>query len=140
MRLSAKIIKNVSNVNHWIYADSAYIQEGQINEFYFQLVDLDKTHPAEKSEILPHFPLRYMPQGTVVTVAVTFPDLNPDNEFTVTASQPFTDDKSIYKITLASTQTPNSGTIQISLIEDGVEKVFKVSNALQVELQNRGGC
>lgn len=140
MRLNAKIIKNVSNVNHWEYADSAYVQEGQVNEFYFQLVDLDKIHSAEKSKALPDFPLRYMPQGTVVTVSVTFPDLDPTVQFSAAATQPFADDKSIWKVTLASNQLPNSGAAQITVTEDGVSRSFNLKNAIKVEMQNRGGC
>lgn len=140
MRLNAKIIKNVSNVNHWEYADSAYLQEGQINDFYFQLVDLEKIHSNEKSKALPDFPLRYIPQGTVVSVSVTFPDLNPDSQFVIAASQPFVDDKSIFKVTLGSTQLPNSGAIQIALTEDGNTRTFLLKNAIKVEAQNPGGC
>lgn len=139
MRLNAKIIKNVSSVNHWEYTDSAYLQEGQINEFYFRLVDLDKIHPGEKSKILPDFPLRYIPQGTT-TVSVTFPDLNPENEFSASASQPFADDKSIFKITLASNQVPNSGGMRISITEDGNVRSFMLKNAIKVERQQLGGC
>ena len=140
MRLNAKIIKNVSSVNHWEYTDSAYLQADQINDFYFQLVDLDKIQPGEKSKALPDFPLRYMPQGAVVSLSVTFPDLNPDNQFTVLATQPFADDKSIFKVTLSSAQVPNSGAIQVSLTEDGVVRNFNLKGAIKVELQNNGGC
>lgn len=140
MRINAKILKNVANINQWEYANQAYAQEGQINEFYFQLVDLDKTHETERSIALPDNPLRYIPQGAVVSVEVTFPDIDSASQFTVIASQPFADDKSIYKVTLASSQIPNSGGFTIKLIEDGVEKQFLVRDAIKVELLNVGGC
>lgn len=140
MRLSAKMLKNVSNVNHWEYAETAYVQEGQVNEFYFQLVDLDKIHQGEKSKILPDFPLRYMSQATEVSVEATFLDVNPDNQFAVIATQPFADDKSIFKITLTSDQVPNSGNLQISLTEDGNTKKFLIKGGIKVEMQDVGGC
>jgi hypothetical protein len=140
MRINAKIIKNVGTVNQWEYATEAYVQENQVNEVYFQLVDLDKTHSAEKSTALPDFPLRYMPQGDVISVEVTFPKIDSDDQFSVVAVQPFDDDKSIYKATLASTQVPSSGSIIIKLTEDGVERQFILKSALRVELLGVGGC
>jgi len=140
MRINAKIIKNVADVNQWEYANVAYVQEGQSNEIYIQLVDLDKTHSAEKSTALPEFPLRYMPQGTVVTLTATFPNIDSDEQFTITGAQPFADDKSIWRLPLTATDIPASGNFIITLTEDGVEKTFLIRNALSVELVNVGGC
>jgi hypothetical protein len=140
MRLNAKMLKNVSNVNHWEYAEAAFVQEGQANSFYIQLVDLDKIHPGEKSKILPDFPLRYMSQAAVFSVEVVFLDVNPDNQFTVTATQPFADDKSIFRIDLTEEQVPNSGNLQVNLTEDGVTKRFLVKGGIKVEMQDVGGC
>lgn len=140
MRINAKILKNVANVNQWEYATEAYVQEGQTNEIYLQLVDLDKTHLGEKSKALPDFPLRYMPQGAVNAIDVTFPNIDSTEEITVSATQPFSDDKSIWKVTLSSAQVPNSGNIIVKLTEDGVEKSFVVRSAVRVEMLNVGGC
>lgn len=140
MRLNAKILKNVANINQWEYTDSAHVQEGQINEIYFQLVDFDKIHAAEKSKALPDFPLRYIPQGSIVSASVIFPDINPEVEFSAIAAQPFPDDKSIFKVVLAPSQVPNSGSIRIILIEDGNEKSFILKNAIKVSILNTGGC
>ena len=63
MRLNAKILKNVVNVNQWEYTNQAHVQEGQINEIYLQLVDLDKSMGTDKSLIYPEFrnrPFRVM--------------------------------------------------------------------------------
>lgn len=140
MRLNAKILQNVSNINHWEYSTEAHLQEGQLNEFYFQLVDLAKIHPAEKSKSLPDFPLRYISQASSVTATVTFPALDSGDQFDITATQPFADDKSIWKVTIPSTQTPSSGNIVIRVTEDGVSKTFVVKSAIRVELLNVGGC
>jgi len=140
MRINAKIIKNVANVNQWEYASEATVQEGQINEVYIQLVDLDKTHAGEKSINLPDFPLRYMTQAAVFSVSVNFPALDPDNAIDVVATQPFADDKSIWKVTLAANQVPFAGNIVVTLTEDGNTRQFVVRSALKVDLLEVGGC
>lgn len=140
MRINAKMLKNVSGVNHWEYATEAYLQEGQINEFYFQLVDLNKIHPAEKSKAQPDFPLRYISQATVVSATVTFPALDSGDQFDIVATQPFADDKSIWKVTVPSAQVPSSGNIIVTLTEDGATKTFVVKSAIRVELLNVGSC
>lgn len=140
MRINAKMLRNVSGLNHWEYASEAFLQEGQINEFYLQLVDLNKIQPAEKSKSQPDFPLRYITQAAVASLVVTFPALDSGDQFDIVATQPFADDKSIWKVTIPSTQTPSSGNITVSFTEDGVQKTFVVRNAIRVELLNVGGC
>lgn len=139
MRLNAKILKNVANVNNWQYANQASIQEGQANEIYFQFVDYDKVPGSDKSSALPDSPLRYMPQGEV-SVSATFPSIDTALEFTVVATQPFADDKSIWKISLLSTQLPKSGNFKIKLTEDGADKNILAKNAIAVDLLNVGSC
>ncbi len=139
MRLNAKILKNVANVNNWQYANQASIQEGQANEIYFQFVDYDKVPGSDKSSALPDSPLRYMPQGEV-SVSATFPSIDTALEFTVVATQPFADDKSIWKVSLLSTQLPKSGNFKIKLTEDGADKNILAKNAIAVDLLNVGSC
>lgn len=140
MRLNAKILKNVASVNNWSYANQATVQEGQSNEIYFQIVDYDQIPGADKSSALPDSPLRYIPQGTVVTLSASFPSIDSAQEFTVIGIQPFADDKSIWKVTLLSTQIPKSGNFKIKLIEDGNSKNILAKNAVTVNLLNVGSC
>lgn len=133
MRLNAKILKNVASVNQWEYADQAYVQEGQINEVYLQLVDLDKALGTD-------CPLRYLSQAASIALEVTFPSIDDSTVIAASATQPFSDDKSIWRVTLAANQVPNSGAIRIKLTEDGVDKYFLVSAAISVQLLNDGGC
>jgi hypothetical protein len=140
MRLNAKILKNVANVNNWQYANQASIQEGQVNEIYLQLVDYDKVPGSDKSVALPDSPLRYIPQGTTVALVATFPSIDSAEEFEVSATQPFADDKSIWKISLLSTQLPKSGNFKLKLTEDGVDKHILVKNSIAVDLLNVGSC
>lgn len=133
MKLSAKILKNVASVNQFEYATSAHIQEGQINEIYFQIVDLDK-------KMAQNCPLRYLSQATTLAVEVTFPSIDDAQVIVSTASQPFSDDKSIWKVTLSSTQLPNSGAINVKITEDSVDRYFIVKAAVEVQLLSDGGC
>lgn len=140
MRLNAKLLKNVANVNQWQYANQASVQEGQVNEIYIQLVDLDKMPGIDKSSVLPDFPLRYIPQGAVIAVQATFPSIDDDLEFSVLGTQPFVDDKSIWKFSLSNTQLPKSGNFKVKITEDGVDKFILVKNGISVDLLNIGGC
>lgn len=141
MRLFAKILDNVYNVNSWHYVNRAYLYEGQINEIYLQLVDLSKNIKigaivGSSSD----YPLRYFSQASIVSLTVTFSSIDDTQIITAVATQPFIDDKSIWKITLPANQTPKSGSIQITITEDGVSKTFTLPNAITVELLNQGGC
>lgn len=129
MKLSAKFLKNVANVNNFQYADQWEIAEGSAQTLYFQIIDQLKED------------LRYMSQATVIdSVTVTFLDIDTEEEITKTASQPFADDKSIWMVSLSATEVPNSGAVSFSITEDGVEKKFKVNQAISVDLLEDGSC
>lgn len=140
MRLSAKMLQSVENVNSWKYSNQAYVYEGQANDVYIQLVDLAKD-PAiiQKGSMFPENPMRYVPQGTVI-VSATFPSIDDAEEFTAIAVQPFADDKSIWKFALAESQLPNTGYFKLTVSENGVEKTVSIRNAIYTELLNIGGC
>lgn len=139
MRLNAKILKNVENVNNWEYTNQAYVQEGQSNQVYIQLVDWDKTLTPEENTALPEYPLRYMPQSGAGAEAI-FPSIDDDDEITVTGVQPFTEDTSIWRFDLNASQTPKSGSFRIRLTEGGVVRQFLVRAGLSVETIEVGGC
>lgn len=142
MRLSAKMLKNVVGVNNWSHSNQAYLSEGQANDVYIQLVDLDWTTKAspEQSSAFPQYPIRYISQASAVEVKATFLDIDDDQEFEIIATQPFADDKSIFKFSLSNSQIPNSGNLLITITEDNVSKSFIIQNAITVSLLNVGGC
>lgn len=142
MRISARMLKNVVDVNHWQHSNQAYIAEGQPNDFYIQIIDLDwstKISP-EQSAAFPQFPIRYISLADDIAVVASFLDIDSDEEFQVSATQAFPQDRSIWKFTLTSDQIPNAGNVRITVTEDAIEKSFIVQNAISVELLNRGGC
>ena len=141
MRINAKMLRNVANVNQWEYANQAYLAAGQINEIYIQLVDLLKQPAIDKSLALPDRPLRYMPQYTTsIAVEATFPSVDDALTYSITGVQPFADDKSIWKFTLPSTSTPASGSFIVKITLDGSDQSFLVNNAIIVESTSVGAC
>lgn len=142
MRLSAKILKNVNHVNSWQYVSQAFMQEGQANILWLQLVDLDLSTPiaAEKSPANPEHPIRYISQATTTSATAFFDALETDTQFTIAGTQPFASDKSIFKFDLTSLQVPNSGNLKVTIIEDGISRSFVVRSAISITTLNVGGC
>ena len=128
MKLSAKFLKNVENVNSFQYVPQWDISEGSAQSLYFQIIDKQKED------------IRYMPQDAPITVKVFFLSIDDDQIIEKTATQPFTDDKSIWKIDLLVTDVPNSGAVKFSVDENGTTVTFKVSQAIVVDLLDNGGC
>jgi hypothetical protein len=129
MKLSIKFLKNVANVNTYQYVSQWNISEGSSHTLYFQFVDKLKDD------------LRYLSQATLIdSVKVTFLNIDEASEIEKTAVQAFSDDKSIWRITLNSDEVPNSGAIKVAITEDGQEKKFRVEQAIVVELLDAGSC
>ena len=94
MRLSARILDNVHDINTFKVVSEAHLSDSGPNSMHIQLIDLSKDG------------IRYMSQATVYSVSLIFPDLNDDEEFEIAASQPFSDDRSIWKAVFSSSQIP----------------------------------
>jgi len=139
MRLNAKILKNVANVNSFQYEEQAYLSEGSTNEFYFQLVDLSKLTYGKDSQEFPDHPLRYMPAAGA-TISAEFDSLEDEMKFSVNATQPFANDTSIWKVTSLSTQLPRSGNFSITLTEGLSIQKATIKQAISTALNDVGGC
>ncbi len=142
MKLNARIMKNIVDLNHWQHADVAHIAEGESNDIYIQLVDKDwSTKPSpEKSGAFVEFPIRYISKATTITVTAKFLSIDDALGFEIEATQPFAEDKSIFKFSLTSSQIPNAGNLVISVDEDGNVKTFVIKQAIEVDLINAGSC
>ena len=69
MKLSAKFLKNVSDVNNFDLIDQWDISEGSAHRLYFQIVDKQKDN------------LRYLSQATVIdAVTVTFLSIDDNSD------------------------------------------------------------
>ena len=142
MHLSARILRNVIDINHWQDANQAEVFEGQSNEIYLRLVDLGWSTSAvpEQSTAFNEFPIRFISQATNIAVTAIFRDIDEDSEFEVVGTQPFEQDRSIFKFTLNSDQMPNPGNLLVSVNEDGNVRFFTIQSAISTILTNRGGC
>jgi len=128
MRLSARILENVANINNWDIVDEAILHDGEANSFYIQIINRSKED------------IRYLTQATTYSIKVCFPSIDDAQEIEITANQPFADDKSIWKVSLTSSQIPKSGAFIVKFTEDGIERKFLVEQSLIVELLDVGGC
>lgn len=141
MRLSGRVLRNVLDVNHWQQSNQAFVQEGQENTIYVQLMDADfSTANAERSPAFIEFPIRYLSQASAVSVFAKFDAIDDEDAFEITGTKPFADDKSIWKFVLADDKTPRSGNLIIRIVEDGVQRSFLIKNAVAVETLNIGSC
>ena len=128
MKLSAKFLKNVANINCFEYVSQWDIAEGSAQRLYFQIVDRHKDD------------LRYISGATVYTVSLEFPSIDDNVTITKSATQAYADDKSIWYIDLLASEVPNSGAVKFTLVEDGATINFKVGQAIVVDLLEDGSC
>lgn len=135
MILGVRLLENVTSVNHFKIVGNRKIVLGEANTIYIQLVDLSQNEDGDPEGI------RYIPQGTVNKVIVTFPSLNEANRFTRIAAQPFSGDASIWSVSILITDTPVSGNIIVTVEEDGVKKNAIIELGLSVEdIDGIGSC
>ena len=128
MKLSAKFLKNVANINCFEHTDQWDMAEGSAQTLYFQIVDSHKED------------LRYITGATTYSVDVTFLSIDTGLEFTKAATQNFADDKSVWSIALTAAEVPTSGAVKFKLTEDAVESQFRVEAAIVVHLLGSGSC
>lgn len=100
MRLSARILNNVSGVNAFDYAEAAEFTEGDAPTIYLQLIDLSQDK-AEKGFVPAG--RRYCP-ASGATLSVVLDNIDDSRKLTKIATQPYpTQDPSIWSVTLLST-------------------------------------
>lgn len=128
MRLSIKPLKNFNNVNSFEQTTEWFVQAGTQNRLYFQLVNVDMDE------------LRYIPTQDPTTLTVEFPAVIPTQVTSKTATRVSELDRSIWYVDIAPTDTIFSGSIRLSLNENGVISKFSALDVVMVEQQNQGGC
>lgn len=131
MRLNARPLKNVIDVNHFQYANELYVGgyagESEAANIYVQLIDLDQDN------------LRYIPTaGTTLTV--TFSALEDEDSLDLALSQPFAGDASIWVAAVPAGSNIRSGNLIFTMVEGGVTRTFVMKNGLVVEFADAGGC
>jgi len=128
MRLYANTLKNYTDINNFYVSSEWHVREAEETTLHFRIVDLDRDG------------LRYISKGTVVTATVRFLSIDDAEEFELTATNPDSDDKSVWSITIPADKTPSSGNFVVSLTEDGTTKSFAVLQGIVTESVDTGGC
>ena len=127
MKLSARPLIDVQNVNDYIPSTQVEYTVGDAHTFYFQLIDLEKNLAAHGWNPPG---MRYVPEEGA-SVAVTFTNIDDSRQFSRFAIQPFPGDPSIWAIPVLSTD-PLGGTISVKVVvtESGLTRTFTLQGAL----------
>jgi hypothetical protein len=108
MKFTGRPLINVSGVNDFLYSTQLEFYSGDAVTFYLQLVDLDRNqgqfgfNPAG---------LRYCPV-TGATLSITFTNIDTSKQFSRIATQPFSQDASIWAVSILPTD-PVNGTVSV---------------------------
>lgn len=132
MLLSAYMLNNVSDVNHFDVVQSVQYTQGDTTYIYFQLID-SSVNPSTQG-FCPSG-RRYVP-AVGATLVVTLQSIDSTKTATKTATQPFTTDPSIWRISMASTdQLVGSRDMLMALTESGVLTHGRVRAAVSIYSQ-----
>jgi hypothetical protein len=121
-------------VNDFSYVTEVRFTQGDVVNIYFQLVDKNKDDGLK-----PPY-RRYMP-ASAATLVVTIKNINDSATLTKTATQPFTQDPSIWRISLTAADSV-SGTfsLQLALTEGSVVTRGTIFNAISSQPQSGIMC
>ncbi len=127
MRLSARLLTAVGNVNVFAYTTELQASVGDPLDVYLQVVDTDQFLTSAGFTPAGN---RYMPVAGA-TMTVDIQNLDDAKAFTRAAVQPFALDASIWKFSILATD-PVAGTVslRVKLTEAGVTRSFSLQAAL----------
>jgi hypothetical protein len=108
MRLGVRFLRDVANVNTFRPTDRHEMFEGDTTYVYFQLVDQSVDRPSEGFS--PPF-RRYCP-ASGATLQVTLESIDMAKGLTRSASQPFAQDPSVWRLQVLATDVVR-GTVSL---------------------------
>lgn len=133
MLLSARVLRDVANVNSFDYADAFQFTEGDATVLYIQLCDM--TVETAKEGFSPPG-RRYMP-AVAATLSVIIENIDTAKKITRSATQPFSQDASIWSIPILATDAiRGTSNLRLVLTESGVVTRGTVKNAISVQGQD----
>jgi hypothetical protein len=133
MRLSARMLSAVSDVNNFDYVDVLEFTEGDLPKIYFQLTDASVDR-AEKGFVPAG--RRYMPAAGA-TLTATLQSIDTAKTITRACTQPYAQDPSIWKLTLlAGDAVTGFRDLRLVLVEGTVTTNGTVRHAINVAPQN----
>ena len=125
MRLGARVLKAVCDRNNYEYANEFEHNEGSANTLYIQLVNLDHNEDGEPIGI-PYHP------DTGSILEITLPSIDTNKVATKTATQPFTENSSIWSAAILVGDEFATGNIVMTLTEGGVAKRITITSGVVV--------
>lgn len=130
MLLSALFLQDVGDVNTFTYTTDIRFGEGDASVIYFQLIDASVFRP-EKGFVPGG--RRYMP-ANASTVTVTLGNIDDAKKVTRIASQPFSNDASIWVVNILPSDAISAGSVDFKIVlnENGVIHTGKVTNCIKV--------
>jgi hypothetical protein len=99
MKLSLRMLDNVAGINNFEFVNQVLMTEGDTPQIYFQLVDLAKDRAEQGFDPAGR---RYVP-AFGATLQVTLDHIDQARKVVRSASQPFSQDPSIWAVTLLPT-------------------------------------
>jgi len=133
MFLDGSMLVNVQSVNSFQRANQVSVRSGNPGTLYLQLTDGDQTDANGIS-------LRYMPNAGA-TMTITVDNISGTNNLiNRVASQPFTQDPSIWSVSILSTDVLRNGNLLGTLTEGSTVRTFVIENALSVQSNNQEFC
>ncbi|GAC1697145.1 MAG: hypothetical protein NVS9B9_19700 [Ktedonobacteraceae bacterium] len=133
MLLSARMLNNVMSVNVFDYVNQVQLTQGDQFTVSFQLIDLTMDTPDKGFSPAGR---RYIPAAGA-SLTVLFDTLDDAKKITRACSQPYTQDPSIWQVTLMATDTiKGSGNLRLTLNEGTVTRRGSVSMAFTIFSQN----
>jgi hypothetical protein len=132
-RLSARVLTGVVSANYFSHANQWDHNQLSDDELYVQLVSLDSNPSGTPPGI------RYLPAAGSVLV-VTLPSLDASKVQAITATQPFANDLSIFKVLVSSLMDFGSGNIVMTLTESAVVKRITIISGVRVVPNDPSTC
>lgn len=111
MQLSVRFLGDVQNVNSFEHVSALEITGGDAQTLYFQLIDASVDR--EDQGYMPAG-RRYMPPATT-TLQVTMLNIDDAKKVVRFATQPFSDDRSIWSIPVLASD-PMRGTVSLKFL------------------------
>ena len=133
MFLSATMLKSVQNVNSFQRTTTVPVRLGNPTTLYIQLTDAEQTDSYGNA-------LRYMP-AVGATLTITIDNISGTNNISNrAASQPYSQDSSIWALTVTSSDVLRSGNITGTLTEGATVRTFVIQSAITVQSTNMEYC
>lgn len=137
MLLSARMLNDVSGVNSFVQVSEASWYEGDASTLYFQLVD--KSLDTDMQGFTPAG-RRYMPEA-LSTLTVQIQNIDTNKVYTRTATQPYSQDPSIWSISILATDAIHgSPQLLLTLTEPSRTISGIVRNAVKIYSTSNVGC